>query len=120
MNRRQYLAVLTITLPLTGCTGGPGDQITMLAVNREDVSRTVTVWITQRETLTVANTVDVASRETARIGRMPWKSGQYRVTVQVDGDVVLAKEFRSDEWFNQRDVFVDGDGSVELNRGRAA
>jgi hypothetical protein len=120
MDRRQYLAVLTSVLSLAGCTGRTGDPITMLAVNQDDVSHTVTVWTIQREKLTVANTVDVASKETARLGQMPWKSGQYRVTVQVDEDVVFAREFRSDEWFNQLDVFIDSDGSVELNRGRAA
>jgi hypothetical protein len=120
MNRRQYLAVLTSILSFAGCTGRPGDPITMLAVNQDDVSHTVTVWTIQRETLTVANTVDVASKETTQLGQMSWKSGQYRVTVQVDGDVVFAREFQSDEWFNQLDVFIDSDGSVELNRGRAA
>jgi hypothetical protein len=92
----------------------------MLTVNEDDVSHTVTVWTIQREKLAVANTVDVASKETSQLGQMPWKSGQYRVTVQLDGDVVLAREFRSDEWFNQLDVFIDSDGSVELNRARAA
>ncbi|WP_313684902.1 hypothetical protein [Halobellus marinus] len=120
MNRRQCLAALTSILSLGGCTGSPGDPITMLAVNEDDVSHTVTVWTIQREKLAVANTVDVASKETSQLGQMPWKSGQYRVTVQLDGDVVLAREFRSDEWFNQLDVFIDSDGSVELNRARAA
>lgn len=92
----------------------------MLAVNQDSVSHTVTVWTVQKEKLAVASTVDVANKETTQIGQMPWKSGQYRVTVQVDNDRVLAKEFRSDEWFNQLDVFIDSDGTVELNRGRAA
>jgi hypothetical protein len=92
----------------------------MLAVNQDSVSHTVTVWTVQKEKLAVASTVDVASKETTQLGQMPWKSGQYRVTVQVDNDRVLAKEFRSDEWFNQLDVFIDSDGTVELNRGRAA
>lgn len=92
----------------------------MLAVNQDSVSHTVTVWTVQKEKLAVASTVDVANKETTQIGQMPWKSGQYRVTVQVDNDRVLAKEFRSDEWFNQLDVFIDSDGAVELNRGRAA
>jgi hypothetical protein len=120
MNRRQYLAVLTGTLSLAGCTGRPGDPITMLAVNQDDVSHTVTVWTVQRDKLAVANTVDVATEGTARLGQMPWQSGRYRVTVQLDEDVVFAREFQSDEWFNQLDVFIDSDGSVELNRGRAA
>jgi hypothetical protein len=42
------------------------------------------------------------------------------VTVQVDAEPVLAREFQSEEWFNQLDVFIAADGSVELNRGRAA
>lgn len=92
----------------------------MLAVNEDDVSHTVTLWTIQREKLAVANTVDVASKETTKLGQMPWKSGQYRITVQLDGDVVFAEEFQSEEWFNQLDVFIDSDGSVELNRGRAA
>jgi hypothetical protein len=92
----------------------------MLAVNEDDRSHTVTVWTIQRKNLAVANTVDVPSKGTAQLGQMAWKSGQYRVTVQLDGDVVFAGEFQSDEWFNQLDVFIDSDGSVELNRGRAA
>jgi len=120
VNRRQYIAVLGATLPLAGCTGGPGDPITMLAVNQDDASHTVTVWAVQGERLAVANTVDVASEKTAELGRMPWKQGEYRVTVQVDGDVVIAREFQSEEWFNMIDVFIDADGAVELNRGRAA
>jgi hypothetical protein len=92
----------------------------MLAVNQDETSHVVTVWAVRQEKLAVANTVEVASEETAQLGQMAWKSGQYRVTVQVDGDVVLANEFRSDGWFNQLDIFIDSDGSVELNRGRAA
>lgn len=92
----------------------------MLAVNQDDASHMVTVWAIQREKLTVANTVEVASKENVQLGQMPWKSGQYRVTVQVDDDVVFAKEFQSEDWFNQLDVFIASDGSVELHRGRAA
>jgi hypothetical protein len=92
----------------------------MLAVNRDDTTHTVTVWAIQGQSLEVSNTVEVASEGTARLGEMPWKRGRYRVTVQVDGDVVLAEEFRSDEWFNQLDVVVASDGSIALNRGRAA
>lgn len=120
MRRRQYLAALTGVLPLAGCTGGPGDPITMLAVNRDDVAHSVTVWVSRGERLEVANTVEVASEATAQLGELPWKRGDYRVTVQVDGDPALARRFRSDEWFNQLDVVVAGDGSVALNRGRAA
>jgi hypothetical protein len=32
---------------------------------------------------------------------------------------VLAREFRSSEWFNQLDVFIAEDGTVELRRERA-
>lgn len=92
----------------------------MLAVNQDDVTHTVTVWAVQREKLAVAKTVEVATEATAELGQMPWKSGQYRITVQMDGNVEFAREFRPDEWFNQLDVFIDSDGSVELNRGRAA
>jgi len=119
MKRRQYVAMLASALPLAGCIGSPGEPITMLAINRDDVSHRVTVWTIQREKLAVANTVEVASKATARLGQIPWKGGQYRITVQMDDDVVFTREFHSDEWFNQLDVFIDTDGSVELNRGRA-
>ncbi|WP_435075874.1 hypothetical protein [Halorubrum sp. HHNYT27] len=120
MERRQYLAVLAGMLSVAGCTGRQDETITMLAVNQDGASHAVTVWAVRNEKLTVANTVEVASEEVAQLGQMAWKSGQYRVTVQVDGDVVLANEFRSEDWFNQLDVFIGEDGSVELNRGRAA
>lgn len=107
-------------LSVAGCTGRQDDTITMLAVNQDDTSHVVTVWAVRHEKLAVANTVEVASEETAQLGQMPWKSGQYRVTIQVDSNTVLASEFRSESWFNQLDVFIDSDGSVELNRGRAA
>jgi len=105
---------------VAGCTGRQDETITMLAVNEDHTSHVVTVWAVRHEKLTVAKTVEVASEETAQLGQMAWKSGQYRVTVQVDGDVVLANKFRSEDWFNQLDVFIDEDSSVELNRGRAA
>ncbi|WP_423751709.1 hypothetical protein [Salinirarus marinus] len=120
MNRRQILTLFASGVPLAGCTGGPNDPITMLAVNQDDVAHSVTIWVVRRERLVVANTVDVSSEGTNQLGQMPWKNGRYRITVQVDSDVVLAHEFRSEEWFNQLDVFVDSGGSVELNRGRAA
>ncbi len=120
MHRREYLAVVASTIPLAGCTGGPGDPITMLAVNQDTVAHSVTVWAIQRSKLTVASTVDVASNDHAELGEMSWKSGRYRVTVQVDDSIVLAREFESDAWFNQLDVFLGNDGSVELNRGQAA
>lgn len=119
VNRRQYLAVLASTLPFAGCTGGPNDSITMLAVNQHDAPHSVTVWAVQGEKLAAANTVEVASKDHAELGQMPWQSGHYRITVQVDGDVLLARQFRSEERFNQLDVFIASDGSVELNRGRA-
>jgi len=120
MERRQYLAVLAGMVSVAGCTGRQDETITMLAVNEDHTSHVVTVWVVRHEKLTVAKTVEVASEETAQLGQMAWKSGQYRVTVQVDGDVVLANKFRSEDWFNQLDVFIDEDSSVELNRGRAA
>jgi hypothetical protein len=120
VNRRRYLALLAGTLPLAGCTGGPGDPITMLAVNEDDTARSVTIWVVRGERLLVADTVEVGSRAVEEIGEIAWKRGRYRVTVQVDGTPVIAREFRSEEWFNQLDVFVSADGSVQLNRGRAA
>lgn len=104
---------------MAGCTGGPGDPITMLAVNRHDAPHSVTVWVVQDETLAVANTVEVGPTAHAELGQMSWTPGQYRVTVQVDGEVVAAREFRSEHWFNQLDVVIGEDGSVELTRGRA-
>jgi len=120
MDRRQYLAVLAGMLSVAGCTGMQDETITMLAVNQDDTSHVVTVWAVRHEQLTVANTVEVASKEIAQLEEMAWKSGQYRVTAQVDGDVVLANEFRSEDWFNQLDVFIDEDGSAELDKARAA
>lgn len=120
MHRREYLAVVASAVPLAGCTGGPGDPITMLAVNQDDVAHSVTVWAVQRDKLRVANTISVPGNEHAELGEMPWRRGRYRVTVQVDGTVVLAREFESEEWFNQLDVVIPRDGRVELNRGRAA
>ncbi|SFR67264.1 hypothetical protein [Halogeometricum limi] len=120
MYRRRYLATLTWTVPLAGCTGEPGDPITMLAVNEDDSTHSVTVWANQGRRLRVANTVDVASKELEQLGEMPWKTGVYRVTVRVDDELVLAEEFHSEEWFNQLDVFIANDGTVELHRGKAA
>jgi hypothetical protein len=120
MDRRKYLAVSAGMLSVAGCTGIQDETITMLAVNQDDTSHVVTVWAVRHEKLTVANTVEVSSEEVAQLGEMAWKDGQYRVTVQVDGDVVLANEFRSEDWFNQLDVFIDEDGTVELDKARAA
>ena len=92
----------------------------MLAVNQDDSAHSVTAWVVREERLVVASTVEVASGAVERIGETPWRSGRYRVTVQVDGEPVFAREFRSEEWFNQLDVVVAEDGSVDLNRGRAA
>jgi len=92
----------------------------MLAVNEDDTARSVTIWVVRGERLLVADTVEVGSGAVEEIGEIAWKRGRYRVTVQVDGTPVIAREFRSEEWFNQLDVFVSADGSVELNRGRAA
>ena len=119
MHRRRYLAALAGTLALAGCTGGPGDPITMLAVNQHDTAHTVTAWLVQRDRLAVANTVDVPAKGVAELGTTAWKPGRYRVTIQVDGAVVMAREFQSDEWFNQLDVFIAADGSVEFERARA-
>ncbi|MFB6101209.1 MAG: hypothetical protein ABEJ73_01420 [Haloplanus sp.] len=120
MRRRQVLSGLLGSALFAGCTGGPGDPITMLAVNQDDVPHTVAVRVVRGKSLAVANTVEVASSGTAELGRIPWKSGRYRVTVQVDDEVVLVGGFRSTDWFNQLDVFIASDGSVELHRGRAA
>ena len=77
MKRRHFLAVLISILPLAGCIGRPGDPITMLAHNQDDSSHTVTVWVAQEEKLTVANTVEVVSKDFEKLGQMPWKKGQY-------------------------------------------
>lgn len=91
----------------------------MLAVNQDDTAHVVTVWAIQGSDLVVANSVEVARKAHAELGEMPWESGRYRVTVQVDKTVVLAREFESESWFNQLDVVIGGDGDVELVRGRA-
>jgi len=92
----------------------------MLAVNQDDTAHTVTVWLAHDDRLRVANTVEVAPGDVAELGTTPWRRGRYRVTVRLDGDPVIATAFQSTEWFNQLDVVIDGDGSAELNRGRAA
>lgn len=120
MKRRRLLVAAASATSLAGCTGGPGDPITMLAVNKHDAAHSVTVWAIRGERLRVANTVEVAAGGTAELGEMDWQRGRYRVAVQVDGDPVLTETFRSADWFNQLDVVVARDGSVTLNRGRAA
>ena len=119
MDRRRYLALCAGTLPLAGCTGGPGDPITVLAVNEDGSAHTVTAWVVRGERLVVANTVEVASGAVERLGQTPWRRGRYRVTVQVDGAPVLAREFQSEEWFNQLDVFLAevGHRPEDENRG---
>lgn len=124
MNRRQFLHAcgLASVGSLAGCTGGRGDSITLLAVNEHDVAHTVTVWVVRGERLRVAETVDVAPGEFEALGEMRPDSGSgdpYRVTVQVDGAVEIAREFRPETWFNQLDVFISRAGRVELNRGAA-
>ncbi len=122
MNRRQFLSTLS-TATLAGCIGGRGDSITMLAVNEHDVSHTVTVWVVRGERLRVAASVEVASGGVERLGELSPDDGSgdpYRVTVLVDGEVALAREFRPETWFNQLDVFIAEDGTVELTRGQAA
>ena len=95
----------------------------MLAVNQDDTVHRLTVWVVRGERLRVAETVDVGSGEVERLGEMSPDGGSgdpYRVTVRMDGDPVLAREFRPDRWFNQLDVVISSDGTVELSRARAA
>jgi Fe-S cluster biosynthesis and repair protein YggX len=91
----------------------------MLAVNQDDTSHSVTVWAVRGKRLAVENTVEVAGKDFEELGQMSWEAAQYRVTVFVDEEVSLANEFHSEQWFNQLDVFIADDGSVELNRARA-
>ncbi|WP_251341422.1 hypothetical protein [Haloplanus halophilus] len=120
MRRRRLLAALAGALPVAGCTGGPGDPITSLAVNRDDTDHRVTVWIARDDRLVVANAVTVAAGDVAEVGEAPWRRGRYRVTVRVDGEARIAREFRATEPFNQLDAVVAADGTVALNRGLAA
>jgi hypothetical protein len=128
VNRRQFVvasasACACGSAALAGCVGGRGDSITMLAVNQDDTVHRLTVWVVRGERLRVAETVDVGSGEVERLGEMSPDGGSgdpYRVTVRMDGDPVLAREFRPDRWFNQLDVVISSDGTVELNRARAA
>jgi len=121
MRRRRVLGVVAGgSLPLAGCTGGPGDPITSLAVNQDDTSHTVAVRIVRDGRTVIENAVDVAAEGVAELGTTPWRSGRYRVTARVDGKPVIDTAFQSDEWFNQLDVVIGADGSVELNRARAA
>jgi hypothetical protein len=119
MRRRTVLALLG-SLPLAGCTGGPGDPITSLAVNRDDTSHTVAVRIVRDGRTVIENEVEVAAEGVAELGTTPWRRGRYRVTARVDGEGALDETFESDEWFNQLDVVVGPNGAAELNRARAA
>ncbi|GAB6860343.1 hypothetical protein JCM17092_04320 [Haloplanus litoreus] len=111
---------MTGAFALAGCTGGPGDPITCLAVNRDDTDHRVTMWVARDDRLVVANTVTVGAGGVAEVGETPWRRGRYRVTVRLDGEARLAREFRATEPFNQLDAIVAADGSVALNRGLAA
>jgi hypothetical protein len=119
MRRRRLLALIG-SLPLAGCTGGPGDPITSLAVNRTDAPHTVSVRVVRDGRAVIEGTVDVEAGGVAELGTTPWRRGRYRVTARVDGEAALSDTFQSTEWFNQLDVVIEADGSVELNRGRAA
>ena len=57
MRRRTVLALLG-ALPLAGCTGGPGDPITSLAVNRDDTSHTVSARVVRDGQVVIENTVN--------------------------------------------------------------
>jgi len=96
----------------------------MLAVNQDSTAHSVTVWAIQGEKLEVANTVEVASKDVEELGQMPPDRGtnelRYRVTVHVDDELAIAREFQSEGGFNQLDVFIAEDGSVRLTRGTAA
>ena len=118
--RRRRLLGLVAGLPVAGCTGGPGDPVTSLAVNKDGAGHTVTARIARDGDAVIENTVDVDGDDVAELGTTPWRRGRYRVIARVDGEQALNRTFRSDEWFNQLDVVIDADGSVELNRGRAA
>jgi hypothetical protein len=120
MMRRRHLLGLLVALPLAGCTGGPGDPITSLAVNRDETAHTVRARIVRDGDPVIENTVDVGGGDVVELGTTPWRRGRYRVVARVDGATMLDETFRSTEWFNQLDVVIDADGTVELNRGRAA
>ncbi|WP_157573502.1 hypothetical protein [Haloplanus natans] len=119
MRRRRLLGLL-VALPVAGCTGGPGDPITSLAVNRDDTSHTVAVRIVRDGQRVIENTVTAEAEGVAELGTAPWRRGRYRVTAGVDGEPVVETAFVSEEWFNQFDVVVRADGLAALNRGRAA
>jgi hypothetical protein len=119
VRRRRLLAALG-SAALAGCTGGRGDPITSLAVNRDDASHAVTVSVVRDGRVVIDGDVEVASEDVAEVGSAPWRPGRYRVRARVDGDPALDRSFRSEEPFNQLDVVIDGDGEAELTRGLAA
>jgi len=119
MRRRRVLTLL-VSLPVAGCTGRPGDPITSLAVNRSDAPHSVAVRVVHDGRPVIENAVDVDAAGVAELGTTPWRPGRYRVTARVDGETVVETGFQSTEWFNQLDVVIETEGSVELNRGRAA
>ncbi|WP_338738638.1 hypothetical protein [Haloplanus salilacus] len=119
VRRRSYLALLPLGV-LSGCTGGPGDAITSLAVNRDDVSHTVAVSVVRDDRRVIDGDVEVAAEDVAEVGSAPWRPGRYRVMARVDGEPALDRSFRTEEPFNQLDVVIDDDGEAELNRGLAA
>lgn len=84
LTRRKFVRYVAGGLPvaLAGCIARPGDPITMLAVNQDDTSHSVTVWAVQGGTLTVENTVEVAGKDVEKLGQMPWKAAQPRHRVR--------------------------------------
>ncbi|GAB3326469.1 hypothetical protein EI982_09910 [Haloplanus rallus] len=120
MRRRRLLVGLLGALAGAGCTGGRGDRITALAVNRDDVAHRVTVRVVRGDRTVVENAVTVAAGAASEVGETPWRRGRYRVTADVDGEARIDRSFRATEPFNQLDVVIDADGSATLNRGLAA
>lgn len=121
MRRRRLLGLVASAAPATaGCTGGPGDPITSLAVNRDGRVHTVSARVVRDGETVIEGSATVDPEEVAELGTAPWRPGRYRVTARVDGEPVVETGFESDGWFNQLDVVIDKDGSAELNRGRAA
>jgi hypothetical protein len=104
-------------------------------VDRDDRSHTVSARVVRDGDTATEGTVTVDAEGVAELGTAPWRPGRYRVTARVDGvehdstggrpaaddgEPALDGTFRSEGWFNRLDVVVDADGSVELNRVRAA
>lgn len=134
MRRRGLLGLVAGASLPAGCTGGPGDPITSLAVNRDETAHTVSVRVVRDGRAVIENTVTVDTNGVAELGTTPWRRGRYRVIADVDraerrstgsppatdDGRTLDRTFRSDDHFNQLDVVVDADGAIELRRGRAA